>query len=362
MRVTFVCLEWPNATHTGGVARYAFRLATTMKSLVKLTVVTFAGGEPIDGVDMIFLPRPSSRFQRYYATPFALRTVVKAIENDVIHSFGDDWAIRRSRRVAFVRTFLGSSLAEARSSSGLRKINHYFLALTEIISARRSHYRVAIGPDSFAEFKCHAIMPPVVAPVEVIGTMKTVQPSVVFIGSFHGRKRGALVERAVSAASERLGSPVLLRVIGPESDKSAWKVETVHVADATDLEVSEIVSSSWVLMAPSRYEGFGIPTFEAIALKTPVIASENPGSLYILEAVDPPGILSVVSDSNLGEALIARLRQRAVLSDSELSGANKSVTSLLRAAAAERLIAEIYPAALASSALMLKGEVTSPGA
>jgi glycosyltransferase involved in cell wall biosynthesis len=344
MRVTFICLEWPHEGHVGGVGRYAYRLASSLVAVtgIELAVVTFDGGLPLAGASMHFIPRASGRIGRFYGAPLRLRSVVTGTEPDVVHSFGDDWALPVRTRAPLVRTFLGSSLSEARSSSGLRKLNHYVLAVTEFISQKRSAYRIGIGPESFRAFGCDLLMPPVVPVAEGSRPPKTSGPSVVFIGSYGGRKRGRLVEDAVAEVSRRLDQRPSLTVIGPQSDAPRWSPEIVHISDASDGDVADIVARSWALMAPSSYEGFGIPTFEALSLGTPVIASSNPGSDYVLSLTEPAGALEVVADEHLASRLERRLRRGPKLDEDEERGRRRAVETLLRDASVERLKHDVY--------------------
>lgn len=352
MRVTFICLEWPHSGHVGGVGRYAYRLATSLAADpdIELTVVTFEGGAALDGAALRYLPRPAGRFGRFYGAPLRLRKIVAATRPDVIHSFGDEWALAAHAGVPLVRTFLGSSLSEARSSTGLRRLNHYVLALTEQLSAHRADHRIGIGPDSFEAFRCEDLMPPVTAIPPRGHARKSNSPSVVFIGSYGGRKRGALVAEVVAEAQAQLGIEIRLTVVGPESDSASWPAGTVHKSGATDDVVQEVVETAWVLVAPSLYEGFGIPTFEALSLGTAVIASSNPGSRYMLRATEESGALSVVEDKRLVPELIARLLHGPNLSSAEDVGRRRAVDALLNAASSLRLTNDIYPRSIAEAA------------
>jgi glycosyltransferase involved in cell wall biosynthesis len=338
--VTFVCLEWPNGKHVGGVGRYAYRIAVAISALVDLTVVTIRGGEAIPGVRMVYVRPPRSRVDRFYVIPFLLRKTVGAISSDVVHAFGDDWALAGATPV--VRTFLGSSLGEARASTGLRKLNHYVLALTEAISRKKATYKIAIGADSNAEFRCDTVMPPVVAVARPPGVTKTEAPSVIFIGSFNGRKRGELVERVVARVSAEIGRDVSLTVVGPKTDAFNWAPETLHLAGADDDTVASVVASSWVLMAPSLYEGFGIPAFEALSLQTAVIASSNPGSEFVKSFAKSAESLKLVNDADLGKALAERIHRGANLTSSELVETRNAVQGILHAADPGRLVRDVY--------------------
>ncbi|SMQ58479.1 glycosyltransferase [Agreia sp. VKM Ac-1783] len=340
VKVVLISLEWPHAGHVGGVGRYAFRIAEELRTKVDLTVVTLSGGTPLEGATMVYVPRVSGRLARYYLTPLRLRRLVASIEADVIHAFGDDWALAKNG-APIVRTFLGSSLAEARASRGLRSLNHYVLALTEAWSRARAKYRIAIGPDSFDTFRCDILMPPVTKVPQVSGVDKSEAPSVVFIGSFHGRKRGWLVARAVREAQSKSGLPITLSVIGPANDRENWSTDTIHMSGASDEAVRETVASSWVLMAPSEYEGFGIPLYEAMALGTYAIVTDNPGSSYIYNAVQPTPPISLVPERELRSELEKRIQGTGTLSTPEQQAASAAVDYLTSEASGDRLV-DIY--------------------
>lgn len=340
LNIAFLCLEWPSAVHSGGVARYAFRIATALASHVNLTVVTFENGTPIDGVRMVYIARPKSRFGRFYLAPFRARSALRMLDFDVLHSFGDDWALSRAG-TPIIRTFLGSSLSEARSSLGLRKLNHYLLAATELVSKSSTKHRIAIGPDSYIRFDCHALMPPVVEVRRPTDVLSTIERSVVFVGSFAGRKRGWLVEDAVERAGRILGEHIQLTVIGPDTDVSSWRSTTTHISGASDSEVIRTISRAWVLMAPSLYEGFGIPVFEALSLSVPVVASSNPGTEYLRTLMGEGLALKIVPDDNdFASVLAQRLSTRTDISEMEAAQVRHSISALLIQASPLRLLEE----------------------
>lgn len=342
LSVVWLCLEWPGKEHRGGVARYAYRLARELAPLVSLTIVTETGGDPLPGARMVYVPASTSRLSRYYGQALRLRRVVRRLGDvDVVHSFGDDWALGRGpwRRV---RHFLGLSLSEARSSRGLRRLNHYVLAALEKYSQWRADYRIAIGPESYEAFRCEAIMPPVVA-VPNVDVAKTADPTVVFVGSHGGRKRGHLAEEAVEKVRAATGRPVQLIVFGPEEDAARWSPLTVHRAGASDDEVHTAIAAAWALLSPSEYEGFGIPIFEASALGTAVIATPNPGSRYQADVLtERSGLVLVDSPDELAAALESRLDAGPELSATQQEAGRAGVSALLADASVARLIDEAY--------------------
>lgn len=342
IKVTMLCLEWPGSQHSGGVARYAYRMASNLIDQVELTVVTIDGGLDLPGARVVKMRKPTSRFDRYYVLPLLARSVVREQSPDIVHSFGDDWFL--SRKLApLVRSFFGSSWSEAKSSSGIRRLNHAVLALTEKYSQLRSTIRIAIAPESMDAFKCHRLMPPVTKVKYPWKRTPSDLPSVVFVGLFDGRKRGRVAELAVQAVSRRLGRKIDLTIIGPDYDKDFWGPDAHHVSGASDDEVARIISNSWVLLSPSLYEGFGIPVFEALSLGVPAIASANPGSRYIASICGRRGAFGVAgTDSELVELLEERILDGPILGDSDAAAGQDSVHELLELASTTRLVDEVY--------------------
>lgn len=340
LRVTFVCLEWPNSDHSGGVARYSYRLASQLIDRVTLTVIAFQGGEPLAGAEMKYLPRPRTRVERFYTSALRVRPLVRSTMPDVVHAFGDDWAVPRGRW-RHVRHFLGLSLSEARSSSGLRKLNQYVLALLEQRSKRMAAVRIGIAPESATAFDCQLIMPPV-EPLAARARVPSVEPSLVFIGSFSGKKRGHLAEGAWRAARERFGDAVTLTVVGPESDAENWSPEIRHVSGASDDEVQEILAESWALLAPSSYEGFGIPVFEALSLGVRAITSPTPGSHYIEAEIGPSAGLRVVDDARFVATVLDTIEGGPLLGELEERNARRGVEKMLQASSVDTLIQSAY--------------------
>jgi glycosyltransferase involved in cell wall biosynthesis len=85
--------------------------------------------------------------------------------------------------------------------------------------------------------------------------------------------------------------------------------DCVHVrSDITDAELAELLASAEVMCVPSRYEGFSLPTVEAMACGTPVVASRA-GALPEVVGTDgdcgvlvPPGDVDALATA-LGRLL-----------------------------------------------------------
>lgn len=348
MRVIWICLDWPSSTsHSGGVGRYVSRLAARMRDLVDLTIVTHMDADDLDGVTMVKVPISGSRLDRFYRAPFRVNWAVKQIPADLIHAHGDDWALRTS--VPVIRTFHGSSWSEARTSGGLRRYNHVILGALEHLSAWKAAKKIAIAPESARAFRCDTIMPPLGDVPPALERRPSDKPSVIFIGLYHGRKRGYLVQDAVAYASRELGRDVRLIVVGPANDAVNWGPTVEHFSGLSDREVREKVASAWALMAPSSYEGFGIPTVEGLAMGVPVVSSPNPGTNFISGLADCHLPLLVVgNEERLGDALLGRLQAGPHLSEEEAHSAARWCEQLYGMAAPERLKA-IYDEVITSA-------------
>lgn len=108
---------------------------------------------------------------------------------------------------------------------------------------------------------------------------KTDEPSILFVGTLDGRKRGLKLIEWFSREVRPRFPDARLMMVSPKGPPI--KGVTYHVGISDD-ELSEMYRRAWVYASPSTYEGFGLPYLEAMASGTPVVATPNSGSREIL--------------------------------------------------------------------------------
>ncbi|QRG05903.1 glycosyltransferase [Xanthobacter dioxanivorans] len=311
-----------------------------MAGMVDLTVVTFEGVEEYPGIRLVTIPAPVSRFERYYGSAWRAKGAVAATVPDLVHAHGDDFLL--SHGTPIVRTFYGLSLSEALSSRGLRRFNHFILAGLEQWAARRATTRLGIAVEAVEHFGCESLFPPFFGTTSAGVRRPSETPTIVFIGSFQGRKQGWLAQRAVAGLrATHAWHKARLIVVGPKEDAQNWEPWVDHCSGLSDQDVSGLLAAAWLLVSPSRYEGFGIPIVEALAHGVAVVAIENPGSSYILGQAEPRVPLMLTNEEGFSDAVSTRIENGPLLHPEEFFAAQDVVSRLTRAGSPERLF-EIY--------------------
>lgn len=144
------------------------------------------------------------------------------------------------------------------------------------------------------------------------------QPSILFVGSLAGRKRGEFLLQCFrrEVVPKVPAAKLMMVATGGREERGV----EYHVGP-DDRALASLYRRAWVYASPSTYEGFGLPYAEALASGTPVVASPNPGSLEILS----DGTFGViVPDGEFGEAIVRLLSdedRRRKLSDAGLNRA-----------------------------------------
>lgn len=220
---------------------------------------------------------------------------------DVLNAHGDDWFLWGCRRPRHIHTYHGSCLAEMLHASTMAvRVQMAALALCEIGSVFLADERVAVSSNTrrYIPRINHIIPNGVDLDRFSPGGKKSEHPSILFVGTLHGRKRGAML----LGLFQRVIHPIL-------SEAQLWAVcetpaegKKVRCCGRVTLpELIRLYRQAWVFCLPSSYEGFGVPYLEAMACGTPVVASPNPGAREVTRD-GAFGLLA--SDEDLGAALL----------------------------------------------------------
>ncbi|MDD3925680.1 MAG: glycosyltransferase family 4 protein [bacterium] len=225
---------------------------------------------------------------------------------DLIHAHGDNHFFF-TRNIPLLRTFNGTALNEALTSTSLKRaLVQFSLYPLEILSAITSDRAVGISRATnrylpfVREVVCCGVDQTLFHPGE-----KSEQPSILFVGTLHGRKRGDLLVEAFNR---------LVRPAVPQAE--LWMVCDEETAGegikwygrVSSQVLAGLYRSAWVFCLPSRYEGFGVPYIESMASGTPAVATYNPGACEVLGR-NRWGIVS--RDAALGETLTGLLIDKA---------------------------------------------------
>jgi phosphatidylinositol alpha-mannosyltransferase len=216
---------------------------------------------------------------------------------DVLHAHGDNFLLWRKHPQ--VRTFHGSAYDEARAARTLtRKMFFHAVDILERVGARIADHNVGVSSVTKKRLRLVETIIPCGVDVSAFRPgVKSDHPTVLFVGTNGGRKRGQwLAEMFVREVRSKIPNAELLMV----SDVDV-RLDGVRFLGRVSLErLTELYASAWVFCLPSTYEGFGVPYIEAMAAGTAVIATDNPGARDVL-ADGTYGLLP--DDASLGGAL-----------------------------------------------------------
>jgi glycosyltransferase involved in cell wall biosynthesis len=188
------------------------------------------------------------------------------------------------------------------------------LGLGELVSTVTADQVVAVSRNTYRWVPwVQAVIPNGIDTDRFIPGERSGKPSVLFVGSYHWRKRGKLLADVFEAeVLPRIPEAELWMVCPDAPPRPAVQV----LGRVSDEELVRLYGSAWAFCLPSRYEGFGIPYIEAMAAGTPIIATPNPGAL---EVTDNGRLGFVVEDDALGSTLIRVLNSPGLRR--ELAGA-----------------------------------------
>ncbi|HKN94507.1 MAG TPA: glycosyltransferase family 4 protein [Thermoleophilaceae bacterium] len=292
----------------GGVEVYVERLARRLAGRGHRVKVFSFTAAPADAPYEHVKLRPSlmarSRAARLLVAPILLNRLDTA-DLDVLHLHGDDWFLLR-RRLPTVRTFHGSSLYESRTATSLkRRLSQALVYPLELLASRLATRSYAVAPGMPRLYRLHGMLHcGVDSSNGSLGRSET--PSVLFVGTWEGRKRGRLLAELFEREVRPRVPDAELWLVADRGEPAAG-VQVIRAP--SDAELAELFERAWVFCLPSEYEGFGIPYIEAMSHGAAVVATANPGARYVLEE-GRSGM--TVTDGELAGALVEVLTDEAL--------------------------------------------------
>lgn len=203
-------------------------------------------------------------------------------EFDVIVMHGDSLLASLTGRPV-LRVMHGSARGEARSATSAgRWVLQYGVYAQELLTALTQSSVVGVSESTRTDnpfvkkVVSHGVDRTIFRP-DI--RARTVEPSVLFVGSIDGRKRGRFLLDGFLTLIRPRYPTATLTIVGAEGPPHPG-VE--YLTGVTDAQLADLYRRSWVFASPSSYEGFGLPYLEAMACGAPVVASRNPGSVEVL--------------------------------------------------------------------------------
>ena len=301
MNIAFTSLYLPSGSKIGVGYQVHYLANELVKRGHQVTVFSQTGRSPDSLYEVVVVP--SGKRLRTFGFAWNLRRY-DFTSFDVLNAHGDDWALWGCKRPRHIHTYMGSCLAEAfHSKTLIDKVRMSALAVCEQVSCFLADDLVAISANT-----CRYI--PMVKRVIPCGVNldaffpseeKSSAPSLLFVGTMHGRKRGAmLLDLFHREIRPRIPNAEFWAVC-----ENAVSGEGVRWFGRAPLEtLAELYRKAWVFCLPSSYEGFGVPYIEAMASGTPVIATPNVGAREVLQE-GASGL--VVQDEELGATIVRML-------------------------------------------------------
>jgi phosphatidyl-myo-inositol alpha-mannosyltransferase len=291
LRIAIISNALPGSGRSvGGVAHFAEELATGLAERGHhVTGWTYdAGAEPRSYPVRLL---PGSRFARTRlgraVTEGYLGNLLTLLprypQADAIVAMGDSLLLPLLRK-PLVRVMHGSALQEALSSRSVRRaVLQLGIYVQELLTALLQPGCVAVSANTLRSNPLVRRTIPNGIDLSTFSpdpAMKSPEPSILFVGTMEGRKRGDLLLRWFEEHVRPRFPNATLTVVGSRGRSSD---RVTYRTGISKEDLAALYRSAWVFASPSAYEGFGLPYVEAMASGTPVIATPNPGSREVLD-------------------------------------------------------------------------------
>lgn len=250
------------------------------------TVDVYSPCGPVNGARYghVHIPLPGS----FRTFRFALAMRRRDLSSyDVLHAHGEDYWMWRRRVPMHVRTLHGSCFEEALRIRGVKeKARMILLGFTELLASVVADRTVLISPGTrrwtpwVKTVIPNGVDTALFAPRE--GARKHLAPTVLFVGTWQGRKHGAELANLFVEEVRAEVPDAQLRMVTQDAPLDLPD-GVVALGRLDDDALADEYRRAWVFCLPSSYEGFGIPYAEAMAAGLPVVATPNVGARYVTD-------------------------------------------------------------------------------
>jgi phosphatidyl-myo-inositol alpha-mannosyltransferase len=300
MKIAMTHVNLPNESK-GGVAFQSHYLANTLVTRGHdVTMFTFSPpyADCLYKVHQYPIALKNRKLQPFLPFLFAYNlSRTSFTEFDIVHSHGDNFLMWRKNPQ--VRTFHGSAKDEAAFATNFkRRILQSIFFYLEIVGTWVADINVGVSEATRLRIPAISEIIPCGVDLECFKPgQKSEHPTILFVGTSGGRKRGNLLAKSFCE-----------QVLPQFPNAELWAVSDMPlngkgISNFGRVPLGTLCSlfqKAWIFCLPSTYEGFGVPYIEALASGAVVVASPNLGAKEVL-ADGKYGIIS--EDDQLGSSI-----------------------------------------------------------